>query len=663
MSKKQKRILLPMALLLAALVALSGCRPSTALTRLLNASEALSLSTEEIITEDPDAETDETNIDTENNVEERDEDAFEEDMTFTVGQLMEELLSDETTADMALEVIYSVLAESDEWGTDEIDTESAVQDSETTELSPFVYGEAVSEDSTQAGGELTDGAEEEAAPGSTSNNSENESTNIQAQDEEPDDGEEDQTGGSNDDDDGKQLDDPDGDYVELETAEGQVAATGQLAILVSMLGGADRLCATSADYDENELAQKAFSGGDYEVLWSGDGSSPMSDEKFEKLLAMKPGLCVELSGYNTFSESQIERLEEAGITYAALPAFTSVDSIEKTVELLGDLLGDTSEDGGTNAPEIAADYLEWCENLEDSLDGALDSADAGAQTAVFIEDWAEDVQTNYTVYQYNGSTWSSTGRTILADTGAAVIRVGSLFRPLSGYLAYADVSDFSAAPTAYKTTYSTTSYLYKWVERISSSYSDYTLSGAYCCITPLSNTYWGTSDGSGLFWSQSASLTGLPTGVSCLYYANVSTTWNMSFGSVPGLGASGFTTVITRDSDTKAALESSWSWQTNATTSTSSGTKLTLSDDAEYVTGTYTYSMITGEYNVVVNPTGLGDWVDGSPESILESVWAAWAVQGCCTQEQVEAMIRDFYNTFYHYSLSESEMASILAGP
>ncbi|MCD7929812.1 MAG: hypothetical protein LUF86_06605, partial [Clostridiales bacterium] len=459
---------------------------------------------------------------------------------------------------------------------------------------------------------------------------------------------------------------------------GQGAATGQLAILVSMLGGADRLCATSADYDENELAQKAFSGGDYQVLWSGDGSSPMSDENFQKLLDMKPGLCVELSGYNTFSESQIEQLEEAGVTYAPLPGFTSAEDIEQTVELLGELLGDTSADGGTNAPEIAQAYIDWC----GSIKSELSNADTTAATTVFIEGWDEDVQIEYGVQEWidtgaHMGYWEDTGRTILADTGAAVIRVGSLFRPLSDYMAYSNVTDFSAQP--YTNQYSSSAIGYIWQEYTSanSNRPGQTLSGQLCYITPLRNYFWGTSSSQGLYYWSTGQLTG-GTAASQIINAASNYSNNLSLGSVPGLGDSGFTTVIVRNQETKEALANSSSWQTNSTTGSSASTSasngttsttskvtvFSLPDTDSAVSGPYAISNIAGAYETYVNPTGLGDWVDGSPESILEAVWIAWVVQGCYeSQDQVEEIIQDFYQSFYGYTLSESELAAILAGP
>ncbi|MCD8008515.1 MAG: hypothetical protein LUF68_06220 [Clostridiales bacterium] len=686
MNKNHTRVLFPLALLLAGLLALAGCRPSTALTQLRNASVALNPSTEDMLTND---EEDEDSPDESEPVDEQSDDAQIQEEDITIGQFMEDLLEDETTADQALQAIYDTLAESDEWGTQTVNTEDTQDADETEIISTTTEGDTIQEDSEQTGGDLNSEAEETSGVGENTSEGSNESTIIQANDNE--DPSDETSGGSNDDESSKQLVNPDGEYVELEETEGKVAATGQLAILVSMLGGADRLCATSEDYDENELAQKAFSGGDYEVLWSGDGSSPMSEDDFQTLLSLNPGLCVELSGYNTFSESQIEQLEEAGVTYAALPGFTSAEDIEQTVQLLGTLLGDTSEDGGTDAPAIAEDYLDWCAKIEKTLS----KADTEAATTVFIEDWDEEARVEYGVQEYISVSsyygyWTDTGRTIVADTGMAVIRIGSLFRPLSDYMAYSNVTDFSAQPYTNQYDSSTTvsvgssgnskSFGYLWQEYTSANENrpGQTLSGQLCYISPLRNYFYGTVSNRTYFWSTGQLVSG--SMASEIINASSSYSNSLSLGSVPNLGAEGFTIVIARDSETAQSLADSLSWQTNKTTGTITATtavgngssdvinalvtKVFLPDTDAIVSSPYAYSNLSGSYEIYVNPTGLGDWVDGSPESILEAVWIAWRVQGCYeTQEDVEKIIQDFYETFYHYTLSESEMAAILAGP
>ncbi|MCD8376634.1 MAG: hypothetical protein LUD69_06795 [Oscillospiraceae bacterium] len=299
------------------------------------------------------------------------------------------------------------------------------------------------------------------------------------------------------------------------------------------------------------------------------------------------------------------------------------------------------------------------------------------------------VQEYISVSSYYGY-WTDTGRTIVADTGVAVIRIGSLFRPLSDYMAYSNVTDFSAQPYTNQYDSSTTvsigssgnskSFGYLWQEYTSANENrpGQTLSGQLCYISPLRNYFYGTVSNRTYFWSTGQLVSG--SMASEIINASSSYSNSLSLGSVPNLGAEGFTTVIARDSETAQSLADSLSWQTNKTTGTITATtavgngssdvinalvtKVSLPDTDAVVSDPYAYSNLSGSCEICVNPTGLGDWVDGSPESILEAVWIAWRVQGCYeTQEDVEEIIQDFYETFYHYTLSESEMAAILAGP
>lgn len=690
MNTTPKKNLKILALLLACLLLFTACRPSTALTRLMNVTNALNLGAEEMLTEEEQEKEDPSDDEPER--EDEDNNLGEEEILTGQQQELDEAV------EQALESIYSVLAETNEWGAAEVSTENIQISPVSTDVSDDVFVDNENQGSGQPGTEATEeeylDEEEPAAepspdlsvkPGEAPITPEDPNGGDSEDPENPD-------GGDNDDDKPKDVVDPNqGELVELTETTGKVAATGQLAILVSMLGGSDRLCATSADYDGNTLAQKAFSGGEYEVLWSGDGSSSMSDESFQKLLAMKPGLCVEVSGYTTFTSSQIEQLEAAGTTYAALPGFSSAEDIETTVSLLATLLGDTSADGGTNAPEIAQAYLTWCADIESELS----QAKLSGRNTVFIEDWDYNVQT--VMYDKVSEAYTT------IDTGAAVIRVGSLFRPLSDYLSYASVTDWAANPwyrkyksfsngtyetkyVYFSTEYRSSADVYAWDKWVANwlllhpenCFPIQTFSGDLCYMTPIgtyhSNWYieYGYNFANSSGTMPTYNFTNMANGISMILsynYNGIGTVTNLSFGS-PGfpdyIGGDGFPCVIVKDQDTGAALQSSLSWQSNTTTEFwesvtgehSGSSTLTLPSGQ-----TVPSTIQSGSYGVYVNPAGLGDWVEGSAESILESAWIAWRVQGYYSESKVKALIKEFYQKFYGYALSNSEIAEILAGP
>jgi hypothetical protein len=73
-------------------------------------------------------------------------------------------------------------------------------------------------------------------------------------------------------------------------------------------------------------------------------------------------------------------------------------------------------------------------------------------------------------------------------------------------------------------------------------------------------------------------------------------------------------------------------------------------------------SVISGDYEIFVNPNGLGNWMTGSAESILEMVWVAAMFHDTFTEKQVESYIQDFYKTFYRCDLTQVQIDAILEG-
>ncbi len=75
------------------------------------------------------------------------------------------------------------------------------------------------------------------------------------------------------------------------------------------------------------------------------------------------------------------------------------------------------------------------------------------------------------------------------------------------------------------------------------------------------------------------------------------------------------------------------------------------------------YTNMLSYYGVFVNPAGgIGSWMDGSAESVLESVWAASKLSGYSERKMYDK-IEDFYSTFYGLELTDAEVdIYVLAG-
>ncbi|MCD8097751.1 MAG: hypothetical protein LUE31_06930 [Lachnospiraceae bacterium] len=322
-------------------------------------------------------------------LQQQEEDAPEEEMPdeVTAGVAAEE----ENTAERAILSLYDALELESSVAAALANPENAENTGDETTASDSLTGDNEDSDSVTPGGAVSEGGS--TGTGSQGdgggslqledNNGEAEDPDIvtkptheqaeedEEKDEENEDDENDDGGDEDDDKDLEIYDEETEETNEITTISGagKGAAVGEAAVLVCMLDGVDRLCATSESLVENTLAQRAFPVDEDEcaVLWSGDGGDALSEEDFQTLLDINPDMCFYLSGSSTFTNSQIARLKEAGIVVTSLPDLTTIDGIEKAVYNLGVVLGD-------EAQEKANDYLDWCADLESELSG-LDEVD------------------------------------------------------------------------------------------------------------------------------------------------------------------------------------------------------------------------------------------------------------------------------------------------
>ena len=217
----------------------------------------------------------------------------------------------------------------------------------------------------------------------------------------------------------RQLVDAAGRTVELPESVEHVAAVGEAAVLVEMLGGPERLSVSSASLSSGLSGELLNS--ECEMLWSGDGRSPLSAEEFSRLLELAPQACLEISGQTSFSEEQLAALEEAGIPYVVLPALNTDEGIRLAVILIGQVLGGQGE---PDAVKRAEEYLAFHDRvlslvasrvspwLPDGVDYATGNTAAGGSgtegvTALFVSGW--DDTASWSLHDDAYETLSGTG--------------------------------------------------------------------------------------------------------------------------------------------------------------------------------------------------------------------------------------------------------------
>lgn len=227
----------------------------------------------------------------------------------------------------------------------------------------------------------------------------------------------------------KQIVDARGETVNIPENVDSVTAVGEIATIVEMLGGNNRLLASSGSFTGNSMARSAFSPqgfSDVKTWWDGDGSATISSGNFDALLAVKPDVCFEISGQDTFSSDQVAALEEAEIAYVVLPALTSVDNIKTAVRIVGDVMGDRSSAGGTNAPAIAQQYAAWADRIIGDVQGK-----GSAKTTLYISTWDESA---YWELKNANGVWG-------AGYGAPIARKASDSSPLNDCMSIANLTN------------------------------------------------------------------------------------------------------------------------------------------------------------------------------------------------------------------------------
>ncbi len=639
-----KKALRLLALALCCMMLFTACRPSTALARTSYDWDDWKITVQaNMITSDEDAD-EETTIHWLEDQEKVEDSREDESDTAEAGDEDEE----EDTADLTQDVIYDPDETETNSGAAQVNPENTVDTGDENTSSTTHAGNAEDSSAETSGGAVseTSGGGSGSGESSDGDSLELEENNGQAQDQnetitptEENPTEENNNGGSENQNENQEIVDPNGELKTVVSGEGRVAAVGEAATLVCMLAGVERLCATSESQATGTLIQQAFpiDEEECEILWSGDGSSRLSDEDFATLLEIGPDAVFYLSGTNTFTSDQLAQLKEAEIEYYPLD-FTSMDGVEEAVYNMGIALGDEAEDR-------ADEYLDWCDALEKEL-SSVDAVDT-----VFIQDWDAAAVTTVT---YNDEV------VIDEQDGAAVIRVGTDWN--RGFLEYAEeyaaITDRSKDPSGW-----------------SSNLADYcTADGSLCLISALRGGAYIEES----LWGSYTVLTGFHASLSKYESSTV-----CAFTLLQGLGDVSFPGVIVSNESVKEQLLASELWDLDTYSTVYSMwfipdySNLTVPAislisnpptvykfaDYGYSYWYYCYGNILADYGVYVNPTGgIGSWMDGSAESVLEAVWAAAMLSGYDKESMYET-IQDFYSTFYGLELTTSEIDDyVLAG-
>ncbi len=488
--------------------------------------------------------------------------------------------------------------------------------------------------------------------------------------------------------------DPDGNKQEVPEVDGYIAAPGEAGLIVQMLGGEDVLCASSESFISNHLVQQVFADegiDEVQALWSDDGSEPMSPENFETLLAMEPEAVVTISGQQNFSDSQLQQLESAGVKKITID-LTRANNITGAVEAVGQLLGD-HEVGNTTSVELAAEYVGYADDLlqdvaskrgyfyyktaaSDSFYKSHKCISNGCYTLV-LWDWDDEFSFKY---------YGPDGNAYVNQSGGAVTRTGWTDNPSADYMSAAGVmnttmrvwgADGSSSSEATEFIYcpfhsivgiipdsNTKGYDNLGISGLLGRYESVSeakivSSGSYIANCYLAEFGHGTYEIQNGKYSVTDSSAMIEVG-----YTTLTNKGNPVAGDVAWIGSERFKYIIAADQEIKENIESSKNNSTGLYAIRPYG--IDLGVPGPYTTGSdflnqfkNYYSTTFQEYEIKVNPYGCGSWLDGSVESVLESVWISDLYYDTY---DVNKKIEDFYKTFYRHSLSSSQLSDILDG-
>ncbi len=393
----------------------------------------------------------------------------------------------------------------------------------------------------------------------------------------------------------------------------KVAAVGNIALYVEMLGGTGRLVATSENFKNNSFANRAFSDlGSVPQVWSSDGSGEMSDADFQTLLAQKPEAVLCMPG--SLSQQQMATLDSQEIYVLMLSSFNTTSNIKANVQMLGTILGKPKNlPTAPDANKRAENYIKWMEDIIDRFPHPFSGS----------EKWNLDQEGSFGEGAEKNNASSDSGQytllidgwddsmNVVNDNGGAYIRTGYSRRnsPASYYLSLGGAANKAVinAPDLAN--------LYPYYPAVP-TFNEFNNSN-------VNNSWVRTTQGR-----------------------------TISQAITANLGSSNFNKVIVDSENTRISMANSYAWEVGIPQEDGTGHAYLNSIGAD--------TQIVGPYEVLVNPSGIGSWTTGSPESPLEALWANEIFNNNQSEDgafsAIRAEIEYFYSEFYGYNLQPSDM-------
>ncbi len=417
-----------------------------------------------------------------------------------------------------------------------------------------------------------------------------------------------------------------------------VTAVGAAAPIVTMVGGTSRLLGTSESFASNEIGSMILAGESdtqVNVWWSGDGSGQISDSDFQELLKASPDVCFEISGEGTFSSDQIAKLQELGIGYLVLPKLSSSGNIKQAVQIVAEAL-ETNESTGQAAGVIAQKYCDWVDEVLADGENLRKTED---YYTLYISEWREDVtfqrkhDPGYNEYIVDFP--ESSGVVNGQGQGVAVASADRDGIPMFECWEQAGV---------YSTTEGVAHSVAPYPNGYTSAYV-FPYGGWFGHPTFSDKSIYNHLEGAWVdddYWTFGAD--------NCIYLIRNGETSSRWDASVHLGGSDRYRAIVVADDYVKSMISSSPQWKPGF---------LDVSVSLASLPTEYAID-IAGDYDIYVNPTGLGNWAEGSVESPLETYWVLCKISGAISEDRLKTEVRSFYSDFFGITLSDSQINDLI---
>ncbi len=451
-----------------------------------------------------------------------------------------------------------------------------------------------------------------------------------------------------------------------------VAAYGQLAIIVQMIGGDGALAATDAE-TRASFSKYGVACSAVEAWTSSDGDISTNPQNIDVEAIVASGaqaiLVTDAQSYAYYlSDEQLQYLEDNGVQWVVLRVMNKSSYIKSNVTTVGEMLqGSAKAAYGSEAQSRADEYVSRHDTMVTTVNGGLAQVTNNSNITSSIA-----YQSNGTSGESFGDTdgvgWSNNAATytVLIDSWDAGAFYSSDSLTLSAGIAFASIG-YSTTPVSYYIqaggSINTAAALHS--ATASGKVAVHQFAGGWASSSvqniTLSNVVWPTNN------RVSALLD------SGLNVSNTQLGW--------GLGSSAMPKIIVTSSSIKEAILASSASETGTyhaysfagsdlianalgiTYTTYSGGLTTMwscignngtsgiDGDANPV---YSSGVIDAD-DILVNPSGLFcDWTEGTVESFLESGWIAAYINGTYDANTWANDVVDFYRWAYGITITIS---------